>query len=380
MALGAFFVVAFTVAACGGSSSKDVPGNAVATVDGDPITKADYQRWLLINARQSSAATGGSAVIPDPPAYTRCIAALREQTRAVRGQARPTEAQLRDQCRTLDTQLKQQTMALLVQSDWIEREAKDLGVSVSDAEVQRALTDTRRQSFPTQKAYDRFLRQSGMTERDVLFRLRIQQLSTRITEKIQRSAGNVTAAQIAAYYNRNREQFAVPERRDLEIILTRTEAQANDAKKAIDGGTSWADAARRFSTDALSKGNGGRLAGVARGQQDRALDTAAFNAKTGVIVGPVRGQFGWYIVRVDRVTPAKQNSLEQSRAQIRQQLQQQGGSAKLNTFARDFQERWSKATVCRVGYVVQIICSNAPRARTTSTAGGTVATTPSQQR
>jgi foldase protein PrsA len=374
MALGAFFVLAFGVAACGGDDDdKGVPSNAVATVDGDPITRADYERWLAINARQSASASGGEPVIPDPPSYARCIATLRRQAARARGQRAPSETQLRSQCRTLDTQLSQQTMALLIQSDWIEREAKELGVEVTDAEIERALRETRRQSFPDDRAYERFLRESGMTEDDIRFRLRIQELSTKITEQIQRSAGEVTDAEITAYYNRNREQFAVPERRDLEIILTRTRAQAEEAKRAIEsGGMSWAEAARDFSTDAVSRGNGGRLAGVARGQQDRALDTAAFNARRGVIVGPVRGQFGWYIVRVTGITPAKQNTLEQSRAQIRELLEQQGGSEKLNTFAREFQERWTEATECRRGFIIPI-CSNAPRANTTSTAGGTVA-------
>lgn len=374
MALGAFFVLALGIAACGGDDSDEgVPSNAVATVDGDPITKADYDRWLQINARQSASATGGAAVIPDAPNYTRCIAALREQASRARGQRAPSESQLRSQCRTLDTQLSQQTMALLIQSDWIQREADDLGVEVTDAEIARALRETRRQSFPTDRDYERFLRESGMTERDILFRLRVQELSTKITEQIQRSARDISDAQITAYYERNRDQFAVPERRDLEVILTRTEAQANEAKRAVEsGGMSWAEAARDFSTDAISRGNGGRLAGVARGQQDRALDTAAFNAREGVIVGPVRGQFGWYIVRVTGITEAKQNSLEESRAQIRQLLEQEGGTQKLNTFAREFQERWTGATECRRGFVIPI-CSNAPRANTTSTAGGTVA-------
>lgn len=376
LALCAFFVLSFTVAACGGDdeSSNDVPSNAVASVDGTPITKADYEHWALITAK-SPGAQGSPVIIPDPPNYERCIADLKRQSRDARARTTPTDSQLLAQCRQVETQIMQQSMALLVQADWIEKEAEELGVEVSDADVQRSLEETKRQSFPRRGDYEEFLRRSGMTERDILFRLHIQELSTKITEKIQREAGNVTSAQITAYYNRNREQFAVPERRDLEVILTRTEAQANEAKRAVESGTSWAAAARRYSTDAVSRGNGGRLLGVARGQQDRALDTAAFGARTDVIVGPVRGQFGWYIVRVTRVTPAKQNSLDESREQIRELLRQQGSSRKLNDFARDFQDRWTKLTNCRRGYVIEI-CGNAPRARTTSTAGGTVATTP----
>jgi foldase protein PrsA len=381
LALGAFFTLAFTIAACGGSdddSSNEVPSNAVASVDGDPITLTDYDRWAVITAKSASA-QGGTAVIPDAPDYARCVAALEEQARSVRGQRVPSETQLRAQCRQLDTQIRQQTLQLLIQAIWFEKEARDLGVSVTDADVTRVLDQTKRQSFPRRGDYERFLRQSGMNDRDVLFRLRIQELGTRISEKVERSSGNVTEAQIASYYDRNRAQFAVPERRDLEIILTRTEAQANEAKRAVESGTSWAAAAREFSTDALSKGNGGRLAGVARGQQDRALDTAAFGARRDVIVGPVRGQFGWYIVRVTDVTAARQNTLDDSRAQIRELLTQQNSTRALTDFGRRFQERWMDATNCRTGYVIEQFCSNAPRPRTpTATAGGTVATTPAR--
>lgn len=379
MALCAFFALSFTAVACGGddSSSNDVPSNAVASVDGDAISKTDYDRWAGITAKSASA-QGGTAVVPDPPSYARCVAALQEQARSVRGQRVPSTTALRAQCRQLDTQIRQQTMALLIQAIWFEKEAKDLGVTVTDADVQRVLTQTRRQSFPRRGDYERFLRTSGMTDRDVLFRLRINELGTAISRKIERSAGDVSDAQITAYYNRNRAQFAVPERRDLEIILTRTEAQANAAKRAIESGTTWAAAARRFSTDALSKGNGGRLAGVARGQQDRALDTAAFGARRGVIVGPVRGQFGWYIVRVTGVTPGRQSTLAEARTQISELLRQQNSTRKLTEFGREFQTRWSKLTNCRREFVIDQFCSNAPKARTTSTAGGTVATTPAR--
>jgi foldase protein PrsA len=375
LALSAFFGLAFTVAACGGDDDKnDVPSNAVASVDGEPVSKADYDRWAEITAKSASA-QGGTAVVPDPPSYARCIAALRRQARSVRGQRVPSESALRAQCRQLETQIRQQTMALLIQAIWFDKEAKDLGVTVTDADVRRVLAETKRQSFPRRGDYERFLRQSGMTERDVLFRLRVNELGQRISDKVQRRAGNVTDAQITAYYNRNREQFAVPERRDLEIILTRTKAQAEEARRAVEGGTRWAAAARRYSTDALSKSNGGRLAGVARGQQDRALDTAAFAARRGVIVGPVRGQFGWYIVRVTGITPARQNTLAESRDQIRELLRQQNSSRALTDFGRQFQERWAAETNCRTGYVIEQFCGNAPRPRTTSTAGGTVATT-----
>ena len=97
--------------------------------------------------------------------------ALRKQTRKVRGQPAPSNATLKAQCRQQNDQLVQQTTATLIQNAWIEGEAKDRDVTVSDAEVKRQLEQTKRQSFPNEKAYQRFLRQSGMTQDDVLARL-----------------------------------------------------------------------------------------------------------------------------------------------------------------------------------------------------------------
>ncbi|MGB2710024.1 MAG: peptidyl-prolyl cis-trans isomerase [Conexibacter sp.] len=374
-ALGAFFVLVPALAGCG--SSDSIPGNAVASIDGQSITKDDYTHWATITAKGAS---GGAAavVVPDPPDFKKCIAQLRAQTKPKKGQPAPTETTLAAQCRQRNEQVVQQTLATLIQSAWIEREAEAQGVKASDKEVDKQLAQTKQQSFPKPKAYAKFLKQSGMTNADVRFRLRVQLLAQKITTKVQNSAGKVTDQQIADYYNKNKQQFALPERRDLEIILTKTEAQANEAKAAVQGGMSWAAAAKKYSTDPASKATGGVLRGVAQGQQDRALDKAAFAAAKGELVGPVKGQFGWYIVRVKGITKPEQTPLSEAKAQIKPLLTQQGQQAKLQTFATDFQKRWKEATKCRTGYIVAL-CSNAPKPKTTSTAGGTVATTPSTQ-
>lgn len=374
LALGAFFVVALVLAACG--SSNSVPGDAVASVDGTPITKATFQRWVQISAR-SAAATGGAVVVPDPPNYTKCVAALRAQQKPVKGQPAPSVATLQAQCKAQDQQLTQQTMGTLIQTAWVEGEAKKQGITASDAEVNQQLAVTKKQSFPTAAAYNRFLKQSGMTQTEVLERVKVQLLAQKITKKIQASSANVTAAQVSQYYNTHKAQFAVPERRDLEIILTQSQAQAQAAKSAVQGGMSWKAAAKKYSIDPASKATGGVLRGVAKGQEDRALDQAAFSAQKGTIVGPVKGQFGWYVVRVTAIAAPLQQSLAQASPQIKALLAQQGSQQKMSAFITDFQKRWKAKTKCAAGYVVQL-CSNAPTPKTTSTAGGTVATTPSQ--
>lgn len=176
-------------------SAQQVPGDAVATVAGEPITKADYDRWWGITAR-GLPARGGKPVIPDPPSYARCIAALKQRAR---GRKAPSETQLRAQCRKRDAQVRRQTMALLIQAVWIEKEAEALGVEVSDAAVKSALRETKRESFRNERDFQRFLRDTGMTEDDVLFRLRIQELATAITRHVLRGAGKAKAKRLDAF-------------------------------------------------------------------------------------------------------------------------------------------------------------------------------------
>jgi hypothetical protein len=159
-AIGSFFILALLLGACGGASNS-ISADVVATVAGTPITKADYERWATITARTAASA-----------------------------------------------QLLQRTMSTLLHSSWIEGEARAQGVSVTDAEVQERLVQTKEQSFPTAAAYEGFLKQFGMSQQDVLYRLRIQLLLRRLTTKIEEAAAPVTAAQISAYYERHRAHFA----------------------------------------------------------------------------------------------------------------------------------------------------------------------------
>ena len=87
-----------------------------------------------------------------------------------------------------------------------------------------------------------------MTQADILLRVRLELLSQRISEKISKQA-KVTDAQISTYYRRNKQRFSQPQRRDLQVIKTRTAARANAAERAIRGGQPWRVVARRFSTD-----------------------------------------------------------------------------------------------------------------------------------
>jgi foldase protein PrsA len=371
LALGAFFVVVIALAACGGSS---IPGNSVAKVGDTSITKDNFNHWLKIAAISSQgqtdpdvAAGKKTAQIPDPPDYKQCVAE-KEKTapKPAKGQPAPTTAQFKQQCATEYTSLRDQVLQFLISAQWIVGEAKDQGIKVTDAEVNKQFETTKKQSFPKEADFQKFLKSSGMGLDDLKFRVKVQALSDKLRTKVTKGKDTVTQAQIAAYYNKNKSRFAQPERRDLRIVLTKTKAKADQALAALNSGQSYASVAKKYSIDQASKNQGGKLLAVAKGQQEKALDDAVFKAPKGKTEGPVKTQFGYYIFDVSKITPASQQTLTQATPTIKQLLQSQHQQTALDDFVKDFQKRWKDKTNCRHGYVTQD-CKNAPKPKSTST-------------
>lgn len=162
-------VGAVGVAGCGGA-----PPDVVATVDGEPIRKAEFDHWLGVFARSSAAP---DAVVPDPPAFERCVAAKRGGTRVAK-------SELQDRCRQEYRVLRDRALHLLITFKWIEGEAQARGVEASAAEVQAAFEEQREEAFPADAEFRKFLAQTGQTRHDILARTRVDLLSKRLREEV----------------------------------------------------------------------------------------------------------------------------------------------------------------------------------------------------
>ena len=359
-ALCAVFVSGLLFASCG----NGVPGNAVARVGDYVISKSLFNHWMQIAANSSAGQVPGQAAstqVPQPPDFKACIAQKRSTApKPAAGQPQPSDVQFKAQCQQQYQGLRDQVMQFLISSDWIQGESADQGIKVSAADAQKQLTAIKAQQFPTPAAFAKFLATSGMNMNDLLFRVRLDALSNKLRTKITKGKGTVTDAQIASYYAQNKSRFAQPERRDLRIVLAKTPAVAQAALKAIRSHQSFSTVAKKYSIDQASKSQGGVLLGVAKGQQEQALDTAVFAAKPGVLTGPVKTQFGYYVFRVQKITPASQQTLAQVSATIKQQLATMNQQTALTAFVKIFRKKWTSRTNCRTGFIVQS-CKNAPK-------------------
>ena len=357
LALATLGLCALVFSACG----NDVPTGAVAKVGDDTISQDEFDKWLK-TAAMGQGAQGGTTTAPDPPDFTKCVAA-KQKAPAPQGQPKPSKASLEKQCKTEYDALKTEVMQFLIQASWVQQEAEQQDIKVSEKEIKSSFADQKKQAFPTDKAYKEFLASSGMSEEDILFRVRLDQLQQKLTQKVTEESKKVTDAEVQAYYDKNKERFAQPERRDLRVVLTKTEAQAEQAKQALEDGQSWKAVVKKYSIDEASKAQGGKLPAVSKGQQEKALDTAYFEAEKGEIAGPVKSQFGWTVFEVEKITKASQQTLDQSKETIRNLLRSQGQQKALDKFIKDFRQEYKDQTDCAEDFRVAE-CKNAPKEKT----------------
>jgi foldase protein PrsA len=350
---------AIAISACG----NEVPSGAVAKVGDESITQEEFDKWFDTIAKGQAAQTGGA--VPDPPDYKKCVAAKKKQP-APQGQKKQTDAALKKQCESEYDALKDQAMQIAVNATWIEQEAEKQDVKVSDAEIRRVLEDEKKKSFPNDKGdkqYKQFLKTSGMTEQDVLDQIKLQTLQQKLTEKITADAKKVSDKDVQEYYEKNKNRFAQPETRDLLVVLSKTKAKAEAAKRALEDGQSWKQVTKRYSIDEASKAQGGKQPAVAEGQSEKALDEAIFAAEKGALEGPVKTQFGWQVFEVSKITPASQQTLEESKDTIKNLLRAERQKEALDDFVKDFRKDYKEATECAEDFRISE-CNNAPKEKT----------------
>ncbi len=131
----------------------------------------------------------------------------------------------------------------------------------------------------------------------------------------------VSDDEIKAYYEEHKDEYKEPEKRKIDYVIysklptkrdtAEVEQLANDLLLRAKSGEDFAELAGTYSAD-NSASQGGDLGFFKRGTMVKPFEDAAFGAKVGEIVGPVRTRYGLHIIKVtDR---KKENGEEMVRA------------------------------------------------------------------
>lgn len=144
--------------------------------------------------------------------------------------------------------------------------------------------------------------------------------SMAISETVK--AVEVTEEDMKSFYEENSNYFEKGATVSAKHILVKEEEKCQEILEEIIAGKVFEEAAQQYST-CPSGQKGGDLGEFGKGQMVKEFEEAAFAAEIGQVVGPVKTQFGYHLIKVEAKNEATVTPFEEVKEQIRRNLMQQ---------------------------------------------------------
>ncbi|MGH7569671.1 MAG: foldase protein PrsA, partial [Gemmatimonadales bacterium] len=279
-------------------------------------------------------ATGGGAPVLAAQIFDR-IAAVVGSRPILASQIEEQLVQLQAQGAQVPTdsagrvQARRELLSEMIEEELLVQQAeRDTTVKVTDQEVQEQVEKTVqnvRRQFASEPEFQTQLRQAGFASVEEWRRWVAEQqrrgiLRERLLELL-RQQGKLkpippTDEQMRAFWERNRRQLpqrpAVVSFRQIVVLPQPDSAARLRAFQLADSllaelrrGADFAALARRYSADSASREAGGELGWFRRGVMVKNFEYVAFSLRPGDVSAPVETEFGYHIIKVERVQPAE---------------------------------------------------------------------------
>jgi hypothetical protein len=190
-------------------------------------------------------------------------------------------AQQNQQAVDASTPLNEQVIQLLVSNRVVESAAKQAHLSVTSKEIDAAYNDI-------------LVAQGGGGEPKSVTN---DELNT-ILKQLYGSSQVQLRELIRVKLLENKVRDQLLEQIDFRQILVTDEALANDLVQKIQNGEKFEDLAKQYSQHAESKENGGNIGFVTRSEQLPAIESVIFTNPVGLVIQPVKTDFGFHIIEV----------------------------------------------------------------------------------
>lgn len=246
----------------------------------------------------------------------------------------------------------------------IKDRADRLGLTVTPNEVQDAVNRLKAQyGIKSDAEFEESLKQSGLTRADMEARLRDTLITNKVFSRELRGRADLTDKELRERYEREKEQYRLPERakvRELVVVVPEDanpesraslRKQAEEAYNRAKAGEEFAALVANYSS-APSKESGGDLGVIARGELAPPLDTGVFTADAGAVVGPVETRFGYHILFVEQRIASETPAFDAVKDQLRKDVGEEA-------YRRDYQAYIERL---RAEAYVQIHEANLPSA------------------
>jgi|GEM_PF-630418 len=291
-----------------GTARHEYLADAIATVNGEPVSRGEYEKMAESARRRAG---GSIAMVVTEEGYI---------------------------------------LANLVDSALLRAEARRRGLAVSDADIDRAITEMRtiRQANRTERLSDEdLLKISGMeTMSDLRDGVRKDLLPRALGEALSR-ASRLTFDDLA----RSHDEIKV---RHILVAVSgprspagkglpegQAKRRAEQVLQEVRTGGSFAELADKYTDDPSNKppkapAKGGDLGWYKRGGGfAREFEDAAFALKAGETSGLVKTPFGYHIIKVDEIRRNLPKDYEKTKVQLLEGLRNRRMSDALRTFMEE---------------------------------------------
>lgn len=130
----------------------------------------------------------------------------------------------------------------------------------------------------------------------------------------------VTDAALQAAYDAKYKDFKPGTEYHAAHILVDSEEKAKEIKAQIEGGVDFADAAKTHGTDGTAA-NGGDLGWFGPGMMVKPFEDAVVAMKPGELVGPVKTDFGWHLIKLVETRPSAAPALDDVRDELAAEIE-----------------------------------------------------------
>jgi parvulin-like peptidyl-prolyl isomerase len=210
-------------------------------------------------------------------------------------------------------------LGTLVDRTLLLQRAREAGLSVSDADVQRELEQRAEAWQNAGHSFEDQLRQEGLTADALMAEARDRLLAERFVVHKLGVPAVPANEDVKAFYEAHRADYEKPEMvRALQIVVS----SAEEAKSLLDqirAGASFEELARKHSESPDGK-RGGDLGYFARGTMPKIFDETCFALRVNQTSGVVASPYGYHLFKVTDRRPAHKRTLDEARAEIERRI------------------------------------------------------------
>ncbi len=180
---------------------------------------------------------------------------------------------------------------------------------------------------------DEFKYMIANAKRDILAQLVMNEMMKQIV---------VTEEELKAYYEANKSQFQKGETVRAKHILVDEEEKCKEILSAIENGETAFETAAQEHSNCPSGSKGGDLGAFGKGQMVKEFEDAAFTAEIGAIVGPVKTQFGYHLIKVEEKKEAEETPFEEVKTTIQRTLLQKKQNEAYAAKVKELREKYGQ--------------------------------------